>query len=92
MKAIRVRHLPATDRLPRRYKADDGDHKRFTMHVDESETGNCFRKAAAALCAEMGWRGRLIEGGYGFDRFFVFDPLHPSDDPARDYFQHPENS
>lgn len=83
MKAIRVRHLPPTSKLPRRVKADDNDGNSFTLHLCESDQfEGSYRRAAAALCANMKWLGRLIEGQYGHDHFFVFDPLFPTADPA----------
>lgn len=71
MKAIRTRYFGPTNVRGSRIIADDGDRNRITVSYDHSSS-NPHREAALALCAKMGWKGDLIEGGLGDGYVYVF--------------------
>ena len=72
MKAIVTHYLPATDTRGSRIKATAEGGNSVTIGYDHA-SDNTHRKAAEALCAKMGWPGKLIEGGLpNGDSVFVF--------------------
>ena len=62
-KAIVTRYLGPTDRRGSRVKASDGDGNSITLSWDSSTNSlPNHQRAAAALCAKMGWKGRMVSG------------------------------
>jgi len=74
MQAITTKYLPATNTKPSRYKATSASGLSVTLSTDHSLDSDGNHEAAAqALCAKMGWHGRLIHGGTKEAEIFVFD-------------------
>jgi len=70
-KAIVTKYLPATNTRPSRIKASDEDGNTITISYDHGLShGQCYAKAAVALCEKMGWSTNLVGGhvkdGYVF--------------------------
>ena len=85
MKAILVRYLPQTNKLPARLKATAYGAKPVVISWDAEsrfyETGgNRYADAALMLASRMGWAGDMLSGGMpdGTSEVFVFD--HPASD------------
>jgi hypothetical protein len=81
MKAITTRYIGQTNHRPARIIASDSDGNRVTLPYDgltDDRTDylalneDPHRKAAKALCAKMGWTGRLVAGGVKDGYVFVF--------------------
>lgn len=73
MKAIRVRYLPATDTKGARLRADDGDGNSAVVgypHAERDEDKHLV--AVRALCAKMGWQGRVVRGMLGTESVYVW--------------------
>lgn len=66
MKAIRTRYLGATEKLPARLVADDGDGNRIVVPADDGKYGQVdpHARAAFALCTKMGWEDEGLVHGY----------------------------
>ena len=73
MNAIKTRYLCATDTKGSRIVADDGDGNRWTVpYRSEFDSEANHAAAALALCARMGWTGKLIPGNLGDGYVFVW--------------------
>lgn len=73
MKAISTRYKGPTDTKGARIVATDSDNNRVTISYPYELSGeDVHRKAAEALCAKMGWTGKLIGGGTKQGYVFVF--------------------
>lgn len=73
MKAISTRYKGPTDTKGARIIATDSDNNRVTISYPYELSGeDVHRKAAEALCAKMGWTGKLIGGGTKQGYVFVF--------------------
>jgi len=68
MKAIRTRFVGQTDRMPARWKAEDGDGNSAFVPAFTATAAD----AVDALCAKMGWRGELVSGGFKNDEYWVW--------------------
>jgi hypothetical protein len=78
MKAIVTRYLPATNSRGSRIAASDEDGNRITIPYPHELSGEAVhRLAAQALCAKMGWHGRLTSGSLKHGYAFTF--THTSD-------------
>ena len=71
-KAIETRYIGPTNTRDSRCKASDGDNS-ITLSWD-SDLGSLemHHKAALALCAKLGWKGKLVAGGTKRGYVFVF--------------------
>lgn len=75
MKAIRTKYNGPTDTRGSRISATDEDGNRVTVPYDHAENSNGNHDAAAlALCAKMGWGGRLVRGWLRACAVYTFDP------------------
>lgn len=73
MKAIITTRLAPTNTRGCRIKASDCDGNRITIAWDYTLDGEGpYRKAAAALCAKMGWEGEMVAGFTSVGYVFVF--------------------
>jgi len=78
MKAIKTVYHGATDTRGAKIVASDGDGNRVSIAYPHELSGmDCHAKAAAALCAKMGWKGTLHGGGLKGCYVFVFAPTKP---------------
>lgn len=60
MKAIVTKYIPATNTRGSRIAASDEDGNRISIPYPHELSGEAVhRQAAEALCAKMGWHGRL---------------------------------
>ena len=77
MKAITTTYHGPTDTRGSRIIASDGDGNRASVPYDHSldAEGN-YDAAALALCAKIGWGGRLVSGYLGNGKAaYCFDPM-----------------
>ncbi len=73
MKAIVTKYHGATDTRGSRITASDEDGNRTTIPYPHELSGQAVhRKAADALCAKMGWPGKLAGGSLRDGYVFVF--------------------
>ena len=73
MKAILTRFICPTDTRGSRYSAFDLDRNRVVVEADHAlDSGENHRRAAEALCAKMGWKGKLASGATREGFAFVF--------------------
>jgi hypothetical protein len=71
MKAIRTKFIPATNTKPARISATaEGGHRIVISYDSEGTQEEAHAKAAIALCAKLGWTGKLVAGG--LDDCYVF--------------------
>jgi len=82
MKAIQTRYLSATDTRGSRIKAfADGGCSVTISYPHELSGAAVHAKAAATLCAKMGWEGNLISGRLANgDHVFCFRDSEMFDD------------
>lgn len=79
MKAITTKYHGPTDTRGSRISATDGDGNRVTLPYDHSlSLGRNHDAAALALCARLGWGGRLVCGDMARGHVYVFDAEAPS--------------
>lgn len=75
MKAIRTKYHGPTDTRGSRISATDEDGNRVSISYDHAKNTDGNHDAAAlALCAEMGWGGRLVRGWLRDCAVYTFDP------------------
>jgi hypothetical protein len=73
MKAIVTRYRPATNSRGSRIAASDEDGNWISIPYPHELSGEAVhRHAAEALCAKMGWAGRLTSGSLKNGYVFVF--------------------
>lgn len=73
MKAIITKYHGPTNTRGSRYSASDRDGNRAMVPARYATDDNHAR-AVRALCAKMGWSGKLIPGGLGKEIAWVFLP------------------
>jgi hypothetical protein len=73
MKAIVTKYISATNTRGSRIAASDEDGNKVTIPYPHELSGEAVhRRAAEALCAKMGWHGRLASGSLKHGYVFVF--------------------
>lgn len=83
MKAILTKYHGPTNTRGSRISATDGDGNRVTVPYDHSMSlGRNHDAAALALCARLGWGGRLVCGATARGYAYVCDAEAPNNLPA----------
>ena len=73
MKAIFTKYHGPTNYKGMRISASDSDGNRVTISYPYELSGEAvYRKAADALCAKMGWTGKMVAGGTPTGYVFSF--------------------
>ena len=72
MKAIQTKYVGPTYTRGSRIIATDCDGNKVTISYSHELRDEIHRKAAEALCAKMGWTGKLVSGSIKNGMVFVF--------------------